>query len=233
MNVCVLCKAFASGQTIRLRPVPPLFAESVGSLVCRNCVATRESRLVAIDNEILQLSNMRPPRNMWDVVGRIILAGSAIACLLALYVDVIVSIILGIIGLGLYGMTAEWSAKRSEPFRETFKRKVDELHIEKSALRAELASVYERYWGTPPDWSWRRQEVIERDGWRCRHCGRNMRRSRVPRHIHHVIPSGRPEGNHSLGNLILLCEICHAKVDTPGHPLVKGVRKTRLKRWRR
>ena len=55
-----------------------------------------------------------------------------------------------------------------------------------------------------PD-SYRRlcQQVLQRDGWRCQHCGRSTNLQ-----VHHIRPRGRL-GNDTEQNLITLCASCH------------------------
>ena len=57
--------------------------------------------------------------------------------------------------------------------------------------------------GCPPDWETRRQCCLERDCCRCRICKREHNL-----HVHHVVPKVLG-GNHSLQNLIAVCEGCH------------------------
>lgn len=60
--------------------------------------------------------------------------------------------------------------------------------------------------GYPPDWSWRRRAVLERDHDRCRFCGCHPESPQV----HHLVWLA-DGGTHSLNNLILLCSDCHAE----------------------
>lgn len=172
---------------------------------------------------------MRPPLNIWDKVGITIIGIFVVLCISALFVHFFLSVFLGIVAACLYNVTSGKSERNDEPFRELTKTKIDGLNLEKSSIHSQLGSVYEQYWDVPPDWSWRRDQVIKRDGGCCRHCGRRRLGSRVPFHIHHVTPKFKKEGTHRIENLILLCEICHSKIDEPGHDLVRGARKKRLK----
>jgi 5-methylcytosine-specific restriction endonuclease McrA len=47
------------------------------------------------------------------------------------------------------------------------------------------------------------QQVLERDGWRCQHCGRTN-----DLQVHHIHPRGRL-GDDTEQNLITLCATCH------------------------
>jgi hypothetical protein len=94
-------------------------------------------------------------------------------------------------------------------------------------LKLILENLYDYYWERPPDWEERGYRVILKYNWTCPDCGRRMERSVVPFHIHHLIPRAKPEGNHKLDNLTLLCEIYHCKM--PGHQGVRANRTKRLK----
>ena len=50
-----------------------------------------------------------------------------------------------------------------------------------------------------------RQQVLERDGWKCQNCG-----SAKDLHVHHLTKRSRL-GNDELDNLITLCAICHLR----------------------
>lgn len=55
-----------------------------------------------------------------------------------------------------------------------------------------------------------RQQVMDRDGWRCKMCSeRGGRAARLQ--VHHVLPVGLGGGN-DLVNLITVCDACHAGV---------------------
>lgn len=59
-----------------------------------------------------------------------------------------------------------------------------------------------RYHHTP-EWTIARTRALERDGWRCRQCGRAGRLE-----VHHR-ESLKDGGNHAQGNLVTLCRACH------------------------
>jgi len=48
-----------------------------------------------------------------------------------------------------------------------------------------------------------RQQVLERDGWRCQHCGRS-----TALQVHHIRSRSR-QGDDAAENLITLCADCH------------------------
>lgn len=112
--------------------------------------------------------------------------------------------------------------------KELVNTKIKQLEEEVAPFKRILQNLYDYYWERPPDWKERCDQVIIKHNGTCQHCGRQMERSVVPFHIHHLIHSAMPEGNHKLDNLTLLCEICHSKM--PGHQLIKTTRKGRLKR---
>jgi len=95
-----------------------------------------------------------------------------------------------------------------------------------NAIKIKLRKIYDFHTKRPPDWSERKIDVMDRDGHRCKYCDRNMRKSVVESHIHHVIPLTDKRSNHTLGNLILLCEICHSKIDN--HEIIKKKRSNKL-----
>jgi hypothetical protein len=111
--------------------------------------------------------------------------------------------------------------------QELINTEIKILEKKLASLNIVLQQIYDFYWERPPDWVERGYQTILKYNWTCHNCRRPLQRSVVPIHIHHIIPSAKPEGNHKLDNLILLCEICHSKM--PGHHLVKENRKRRLK----
>lgn len=66
----------------------------------------------------------------------------------------------------------------------------------------------------------RREEVLERDGYRCRNCGRSV--ARVGANVHHI--KFKSHGvDHSKENLLTLCDfpleapVCHDRVHLKGN----------------
>lgn len=59
--------------------------------------------------------------------------------------------------------------------------------------------------GLPKDWEWRKLYIHDQAGGRCAHCRRAVPPDVDP---HHQVTRGEG-GDHSLGNLILLCLQCH------------------------
>ena len=53
-------------------------------------------------------------------------------------------------------------------------------------------------------WQRVRRQALDRDGWRCRRCGRAGRLE-----CHHVVPLERGGEAYDLGNLETLCRPCH------------------------
>lgn len=54
----------------------------------------------------------------------------------------------------------------------------------------------------------KKQQILERDGFKCRICFRNTNL-----HIHHIIPR-QHGGNHDPDNLITLCASCHGVIES-------------------
>lgn len=61
----------------------------------------------------------------------------------------------------------------------------------------------------PDDWSVLRVKVLERDNYRCRKCGANLR-GVFYREVHHILALSKGGSNH-MSNLISLCSKCHDK----------------------
>ncbi len=55
-----------------------------------------------------------------------------------------------------------------------------------------------------------RQQVLERDGWRCQHCGRS-----ADLQVHHIHPRSRLGGDGE-ENLVTLCVQCHELLHSGG-----------------
>lgn len=71
------------------------------------------------------------------------------------------------------------------------------------------------YYGYPLDWDDRRKKCRERDDFCCCACGVKEQKEKQ-HHVHHVIPIAKG-GNHSLQNLVTLCEGCHVRQEYYDH----------------
>ena len=132
---------------------------------------------------------------------------------------------MAVVGVLIYG-TFHLFQPRAKRSNQDHLRK---LTTRKQRIFEELRPLFDILWPVPPDWAWRRMQIIERDKF-CQQCNRKWYASTVPFHVHHRIPKVRTEGTHALSNLILLCEICHAKQESHGHSLVSKSREDRLRR---
>lgn len=63
----------------------------------------------------------------------------------------------------------------------------------------------------PPDWGYRREEVLEKHGYECANCGKSGREGGSQLEVHHIVPR-EVGGTHKLSNLIHLCTLCHFAV---------------------
>lgn len=61
----------------------------------------------------------------------------------------------------------------------------------------------------PENWGELRLKVLERDQYKCRRCGANLR-GVFYREVHHIVPLARG-GSNFMSNLISLCSECHDK----------------------
>ncbi len=107
-------------------------------------------------------------------------------------------------------------------------KKTKELIEQKHKIQNRFEPIFCQTWDYPPDWDWRRLQIIKRDKCTCKKCNRQLSTSRVPAHVHHIIARSQFEGSHDLNNLTLLCEICHSKMDNVDHSKVKLDRIQRL-----
>jgi len=230
MIICLLCNKYSSGRKITLR---------TGKIVCGECLLNGESLILKNEDLIKVLDARKPPRNIWDILKYLVICISIIIALI-LYVLLtqfigtspaqVVAGLFFISSLILVGYLNNLSESHNEPFKKDIKQQTDNLKKEQTLKRDELHNIYMNFWDLPPDWEWRRQQVIERARGVCTSCGRRRNGSVVPFHVHHKILKSDKDGNHSIDNLILLCEICHAKVPGAEHTLVKGYRNRRLKK---
>jgi len=242
MAFCILCgqPCEKGGGEIELR---------TKRYVCKNCVASREERITQLKSQIsnLEYSKMRLVKKQKNRGKKQEYLGGALGVIglfavlsslgskkgLLYFVLSLILLILAFAILGIIFRCYNSVLKKREESEE------NEINIELTKLnhqsnteipkdKHELSGIYEQYWKNPPDWIERSYKVYKRNGFRCSHCGKEKtHRSRSQFHVHHIIPRARSEGNHSIENLILLCDNCHSKIDIPGHQLIrpKGRRK--------
>lgn len=207
---CRICHAVPS-DPVPLRP---------DATVCKSCLNELEVLVSRIDDDV---SRLQSRNTSWHIA------------------SIVVSILVGFIFLGsfhigaaallsaaIYGLVLSPIAKVPVSNNDAAIKK---LLAKRQSTVVSLRDLYALHWPLPPDWFWRREQVQDRDGHKCQECGRRMHCSRVPFHIHHIIPKKHPDGDHALKNLVLLCEICHSK--QPGHELVENSRKQRLARLKK
>lgn len=180
--------------------------------------------------EVLEKPAQRRVQLMHDP--RIVRARSVKHILVMLYVPLLISLLfkstrayaaLAVIANGCFLHLAGRRLDRVE--KEVRKEVSGELQALVDAANKAYGEIEEEwnlyctaYSGYPPDWSERRAAVLDRDGHRCRQCGKGYVRRALERrlHIHHVVPLGRG-GNHALSNLITLCLKCHRQEEKPKH----------------
>ena len=75
------------------------------------------------------------------------------------------------------------------------------------------------YYGA--DWWTQRRLARERDGYACRRCGISHEAGERQIDVHHIVPY-RESQNNALGNLICLCQRCHAGVECGKFDLPTG-----------
>jgi len=73
--------------------------------------------------------------------------------------------------------------------------------------------LWKRY---PDNWQILRNQILKRDGYRCRICGRTHHLQ-----VHHIIPLSRG-GSNDPSNLITLCVVCHA-AQHPGNARLRAI----------
>ena len=85
--------------------------------------------------------------------------------------------------------------------------------------------------GKVPDrkiWTRLRQQLLDRDGWACRTCGRRGRME-----VDHVRPLSDGGDMYSVGNLQTLCRACHIrKTRIENTARMEYIIKPELKAWR-
>jgi hypothetical protein len=231
-HVCKLCQK-PHAKAIFLR---------TEEYVCQKCINARENLVKIYLGRVSELQKIKPPINIWDVLKVLVVIfsiglGLCITYLLSKLIDdyyFIAFFITVFFGIHLSGYFEKASIRKRKPHEDLKKQKIEDMQNNIVIIQQVLQDIYKEYWDLPPDWQWRREEVMERDLC-CQDCGRQMGnfrtgyKSKVPFHVHHKIPKSNSGGNHSLDNLILLCEICHAKQDGYGHESIKYFRKKRLK----
>lgn len=100
--------------------------------------------------------------------------------------------------------------------QEKFDRTLNAYHREKKRAEEDYHRICQ-YWPkeTPPDWSWRRKQVLERSERKCEQC----KNSSDILNIHHIIPRQKG-GTHEFSNLIALCTRCHSEKKGVGHGFI-------------
>lgn len=219
MNSCHLCN-IASAESILLR---------TGEYVCQNCISNLENDIKIINNKIFSISKEKPSMNIWDILNIISIFLMAISSIYSIIINnYVLTFALVLAGGWIFEILNKKSNVTKKPFINKKEEKINSLYRRLELTEQKLHAIYEQFWDIPPDWKWRRKQIILRDNGVCKNCGRRKSGSRVPFHIHHKIPKRIKEGNHSLENLELLCEICHSKCESIGHHLVKDARNKRI-----
>lgn len=241
MAFCILCgqPCEKGGGGIKLR---------TKKYVCKNCVASREERIAQLKSQISNLEDSKKRlvkrqksryEKQFYLGSALVVIGFFVVLLLGeknRFFYFILSLILFILAFGLLGIIFRGY---NSVLKKREEREENEINIELTKInhqsnfeipkiKHELSGIYAQYWKNPPDWEDRKHKVYIRDGFHCRHCGKEKtHRSRSQFHVHHIIPRTMAEGNHNLENLMLLCDTCHSKIDIPGHQRIrpKGRRK--------
>lgn len=92
----------------------------------------------------------------------------------------------------------------SQPYKVShndWRLEVDGVTFTTNLIKDTLAikNLYEKFW------SWRREQVFERDQYKCRMCGGNEALS-----VDHIVARSQG-GTDEMSNLRLLCFLCHSK----------------------
>lgn len=194
-----------------------------GKTICKSCIKSYSDRIARLKREIQRLTSRRYHINAWDAISVAVVITS-IAALLHFYRGIPNSII-GVmlisgyltLTLLLYAVTRQFSQRSNQPTNDVAQSEIDRLKSERHQVYLAMFALYQQFWDYPPDWQYRRRQVMERAGNRCEQCGRSLRKRGTHRHVHHVIPRSLPGGHHGLANLQLLCEDCHSTEESPGH----------------
>ena len=85
--------------------------------------------------------------------------------------------------------------------------------LQRGMRNGERCSWYRGGWRKErgPDWLGLREQILERDGYRCIHCGITQEEARTRGHplsVHHIVP-WRETHDNSPENLLTLCQSCH------------------------
>lgn len=206
-----------------------------GQVVCSGCVSALELALRNCEAALTEAKTARPPLNAWNYFSFAVVAAGIITAIFvtALLRDSFgVPAFFGVLAVTLrgFGACGTKASDYNRPLLDALQAKVRQGEEDLGHAVARLASLYEQYWDEPPDWNERRSLVVHRADGRCEQCGRRKTGSRVPFHVHHIVPRARAEGHHALSNLKLLCEICHGKQPEPGHRRIAAARARRRRR---
>ena len=218
MILCSKCKTESQGVLLR-----------TGETVCGRCLLNEELMILKINEATNLLKLKKPPLNFWDYLFKLTFLFLGIATIILLFINIMVAFGCLVLCIFITQELQNKSAKVNGPFRKNIESQINSLIYKRETLKNSLSKIYEHFWDLPPDWEWRRQQIIKITGGKCQACNRRRSGSVVPFHVHHKIPKSKKDGNHSLDNLQLLCEICHSKMLSNGHELVMESRRTRLK----
>ena len=209
-----------------------------GHTVCSACVSTLEQARIGCEAALTEAKSARPPLGTWNYVAVAsvpigIVAGVLTANLLESAFALLVFAGIFAVTVHVYQACTIRANQHNRPLLEVLEAKARACEENLDRATKRLSSLYEVYWDQPPDWAFRRSLVTQRAEGRCEQCGRRKFGSRVPFHVHHVVPRASVEGHHGLSNLRLLCEICHSKEPGSGHRGIATARSGRLRRARR
>ncbi|MCF7920574.1 MAG: HNH endonuclease [Candidatus Cloacimonetes bacterium] len=115
----------------------------------------------------------------------------------------------------LNALMEDWDAKFKKPIKPELYHFHHPLAI-LSERDKKIMEVFNNWPGVPPFWDYLKQVVKERDN---NHCQVTGCPSRVPLHVHHIIPKSEG-GKHIPDNLVTLCCFHHALEPSAGHNFV-------------
>jgi len=208
--VCRLCKN-GCDETIKLRD---------GSFVCKKCIDESKIKLIELKEG---RDRLEKGLNFWGWIEFVGISTMVILALCLWFLSFVYTIAAIIIGYFIFLICDPRSKLQKQ-------KSLEVINQEKDVVKAKFIPIFDIFWDYPPDWAWRRTQIRERDGRKCKMCSRKWLRSSVPFHVHHIIPLYKPESSHKFENLTFLCEICHSKIDDGKHSLVKEIRNKRLER---